>query len=313
MNYRLVEGSTGMSKPKKYERILELIQRNSTIGLDVLRKKLPDVSSGTFYQIMNTLSNNNLVKRVPLDGRGIAYQRTPEYTVEKGREILKLHSQGQEEENATQQSLSERNEESLFRPTTPEEDQILVRQSRSWCDAAYQVLKTIDNPLGPTELTERIVKSGLVTSRSKSPVNTVYSCISQDMKTKGTRSRFMKFGKKLGLAEWADKYLDDTIQHELHPDTQTRYWGQFKSREIPEKELVASVRNEIQEIRSFIRRNMESEPSQEKLCFWVWFCYQFGLFSEGSIVFRRINTLNVAPPLYQTIKKMGIICENRRE
>jgi len=302
-----------MPKPKKYERILELIQRNSTISLDVFRKKLPDISSATFHQTLNTLSKNNLVKRIPLDGRGIAYQRTPEYTVEKGREILKLHSQGQEEKNATQQPLSERNEESLLKPTTPEEAQILVRQNRSWCDAAYQVLKTINKPLGPTELTERIAKSGLVTSRSRSPVNTVYSCISQDMKTKGTRSRFMKFGKKLGLAEWADKYLDDTIQSELHTDTQARYWGQFKSRVIPEKELVTSVRNEIQEIRSFIRGDIESEPSQEKLCFWVWFCYQFGLFWEGSIVFRKINTLNVAPPLYQIIKKMGVVCENRRE
>jgi len=302
-----------MPKPKKYEKILELLQRNSTISLDVLRKKLSDISSGTFYQTLNMLSKNNLVKKIPLGKRGVAYQRTNEYTVEKGREILKLHFQGREEENATQQPLSERNEENLLKPTTPEEVQILVRQDRSWCDAAYQTLRTINKPLGPTELAERIVRSGLVKSRSRTPVNTVYSCISQDMKTKGARSRFMKFGKKLGLAEWADKYLDDTIQSELHTDTQARYWGQFKSREIPEKELVASVRNEIQEIGSFTRGETESEPSQEKLCFWVWFCYQFGLFWEGSIVFRRINTLNVAPPLYQIIKKMGIICENRRE
>jgi len=302
-----------MSKPKKYERILELIQKNSTISLDVLRRKLPDISSDTFHQTLNTLSKNNLVKRIPLDGRGIAYQRTPDYTVEKGREILKFHSQEQEKEYETRQPLSERNEESLFKPTTSEEAQILVRQDRSWCDAAYQNLKIINRPLGPTELAERIVRSGLVKSRSRNPVNTVYSCISQDMKTRGTRSRFMKFGKKLGLAEWADKYLDDTIQSELHADTEARYWGQFKSREIPEKELVASVRNEIKEIGLFIRGETESEPSQEKLCFWVWFCYQFGLFWQGSIVFRRINTLNVAPPLYQIIKKMGIICENRRE
>jgi len=302
-----------MPKPKKYEKILELLQTNSTVSLDVLRKKLPDISSATFYQTLNMLSNNNLVKKIPLNKRGVAYQRTNEYTVEKGREILKLHFQGREEENATQQPLSERNKKNLFEPASSEEAQILVGQDRSWCDAAYLTLKNINKPLGPAELTEKIVTSGLVTSRSRSPVNTVYSCMSQDMKIKGARSRFMKFGKKFGLAEWADKYLDDTIQSELHVDTQARYWGQFKSREVPEKELVASVRNEIQEIRSFIRGDIESELSQEKLCFWVWFCYQFGLFWEGSIVFRRINTLKVAPPLYQIIKKMGVICENRRE
>jgi len=301
-----------MPTPKKYERILELIKTNSTISLDVLRKKLPDVSSGTFYQVLNTLSKNNLVKKITLDGRSIAYQRTTEYTVEKGSEILKSHSQGQEE-NSLGQSAPERGDGSFFKPAIFEETRTPIRQDRSWCDAAYQILKTTNRPLGPTELTERIVRSGLVRSRSKSPVNTVYSCISQDMKTKAVRSRFMKFGKELGLAEWADKYLDDTIHSELDTEIQVRYWGQFKYTEVPEKELVAAVRQEIQEIRSFIRGEAGSEPSQEKLCFWVWFCYQFGLFWEGSLVFRKIDTFNVAPPLYQIIKKMGIICENRRE
>jgi DNA-binding PadR family transcriptional regulator len=301
-----------MPTPKKYERILELIKTNSTISLDVLRKKLPDVSSGTFHQVLNTLSKNNLVKKITLDGRSIAYQRTTEYTVEKGREILKSHSQGQEE-NSLGQSAPERGDGSFFKPAIFEETRIPIRQDRSWCGAAYQILKAVNRPLRPTELAERIVASGLVKSRSRSPVNTVYTCIFQDMRTKRSRSQFMKFGKMLGLAEWADKYLDDTTHSELNTDIQARYWGHFRSTEVSEKELVASVRNEIQEIKSFIRGETGSEPSQEKLCFWVWFCYQFGLFWEGYLVFKKIDTFNVAPPLYQIIKKMGIICENRRE
>jgi DNA-binding PadR family transcriptional regulator len=300
-----------MQKTKKYEKILELVERNPTISIDVLRKKLPEISSGTFYQTMNVLSKHNLVKKIPRDKRSVTYQRTNEYTTEKGKEILKSYFQGREE-LAPKEPISEK-EEMLFKPVTPEELEAISQQGNSWCDVAYQILKAANKPLGPTELTTRILSAGLVKSRSKSPVNTVYTCIFQDMKTKGARSRFMKFGKKFGIVEWADKYLGDSFQTELQTDIQARYWRQFGFKEIPEKELLASIRKEIQEIRSFISGEAASEPSPEKLCFWVWFCYQFGLFWEGSIVFRRINTLSVPPPLYQIIKKMGIICENRRE
>lgn len=187
-----------------------------------------------------------------------------------------------------------------------------MSKTYSWCDAAHEILKKVNRPLGPTELANKIISVGLVKSKSRTPVNTVYTCIWQDMESKGARSRFMKFGSKIGLAEWADRYLGEEIQSELQVDTQVRYWERFKFKEIPDKELLSSVRSEIQEIRSFIKGEPSIEPSQEKLCFWVWFCYQFSLYWEGAAVFRKINPLNVPPPLYQIIKKMGIICENRR-
>jgi Fe2+ or Zn2+ uptake regulation protein len=297
-----------MQRTKKYEKILELIERNSTININILRKRLPNISAATFYQTMNILSRHNLVEKIPTDKRSVVYHRTHEYTTEKGKEILRSHFQGQQE------SISKKeNEQIIFRPVTPEEMVAINPQGNSWCDAAYKILKDANKPLGPTELTTRILSARLVKSRSRNPVNTVYTCIFQDMKTKGARSRFIKYGKKIGLVEWADKYLDDSFQTELQTDTQTRYWKQFGFKEIPEKELLTLIKNEIQEIRSYINKEITSEPSPEKLCFWVWFCYQFGLFWEGSIVFRRINTLSVPPPLYQIIKKMGIICENRRE
>lgn len=183
----------------------------------------------------------------------------------------------------------------------------------SWCDAAYEILKAENNPLGATELTQKILSSGLVKSRSKNPTTTVYVCIVQDMKTRRARSRFMRYGKRFGLTEWADRYLDDSIQSELHAETQVQFWKHFKFKDIPEKELLTSIRNQIQEIRSFLNGESAGEHGSDKLCFWVWFCYQFGLFWEGALVFKRIDALNVSPPLYQMIKKIGMICENRRE
>jgi len=188
-----------------------------------------------------------------------------------------------------------------------------ARTELSWCDAAYHVLKNEHRPLGPTELAEKIMASRLVKSESRTPINTVYSCILQDMQNKGPRSRFMKYGKKLGLSEWAGTLEDDTYQTELQATTQTQYWKRYGFKEIPDKQLLSLVRNEIQEIRSFLSGQSDGDISQEKLCFWVWFCYQLGLYWEGAFVFRKINALNVPPPLYQAVKKVGIACENRRE
>jgi hypothetical protein len=183
----------------------------------------------------------------------------------------------------------------------------------SWCDAAYQILKKEKRPLGPTELTQKIMASCPVKTKSRTPINTVYSRISQDIKTKGPRSRFMKHGTKFGLIEWAGTLGDLAYQTELQTDRLAQYWKGYKFKEIPDKQLLSLVRSEIKEIRSFINGQSYDDISQEKLCFWVWFCYQLGLYWEGAFVFRKINVLKVPPPLYQAIKKVGVACENRRE
>jgi hypothetical protein len=188
-----------------------------------------------------------------------------------------------------------------------------VRNGLSWCDAAYQVLKNENRPMGPTELGQKIAASRLVKSKSRTPINTIYVCIYQDISAKGPRSRFMKFGKKIGLSEWAGKSEEYTYQTELQTTTQTKYWKCYAFKEVPDKQLLSLVRSEIQDIRSFLNGQTDGDVSQEKLCFWVWFCYQLGLYWEGSLVFRKINPLNLPPPLYQAVKKVGIACENRRD
>lgn len=168
----------------------------------------------------------------------------------------------------------------------------------SWCDAAYEILKKENRPLGATELTERIRSRRLVKSQSRTPASTLHVCILQDMKIKGPRSRFMKYGKKFGLSEWAGTFGDDAYQTDFQNTVQTQYWKRYGFKEIPDKQLLSLVRNEIQEIRSFLNGQSDSDISQERLCFWVWFCYQLGLYWEGALVFRKINALNVPPPLY---------------
>ena len=310
-------------KRTRYEKLLQLIEKKPTITLEICRKNHPEISSGTFHSTMNTLSKYNLVKKIPLDKRRMSYQKTNEYTIEKGREILKTRfwetTEKSHKKAIMPKPLQAKKEFTASRSIIKREQEISEntpaqrRRNYSWCDAAYQILKAENRPLGPTELTNNIMSAGIVKSKSRSPVNTLYSCIFQDIESKGARSRFMKFDQKIGLVEWADRYLGDYVQRKLQVATQTRYWERYKFKEISNKELLSSIRTEIHEIRAFIKGEPTVEPSQEKLCFWVWFCYQFGLYWEGALVFRRINTLKVSPPLYQIIKKMGIICESRRD
>jgi hypothetical protein len=183
----------------------------------------------------------------------------------------------------------------------------------SWCDAAFEVLKNENRPLGSTEIAERIMSRRLVKSKSKTPAVTVHVCILGDMDRRGPKSRFMKFGNKFGLSEWSGRSDFDPNPNKTQTNTQIHYWERYGFKEISDKQLVSLVRNEIQEIRSFLKGQNDSDISQEKLCFWVWYSYQLGLYWEGSLVFKKINPMMLAPPLFQTVKKIGIACENRRE
>jgi len=80
-----------MQERKKYEELLQLIEKKPIITLEICQEKHPEISSGTFYSTVNKLSKHNLVKKIPQGKRRMAYQKTNEYTIEKGREILKKH------------------------------------------------------------------------------------------------------------------------------------------------------------------------------------------------------------------------------
>ena len=57
-------------------------------------------------------------------------------------------------------------------------------------DAAYQVLKEAGKPLHPKEITRRILAAELWTTTGKTPWDTVWNSIREDIKSNGPRSRF---------------------------------------------------------------------------------------------------------------------------
>ena len=57
-------------------------------------------------------------------------------------------------------------------------------------DAAYQVLKEAGKPLHPREITRRVLAAGLWTTTGKTPWDTVWNSIREDIKHNGADSRF---------------------------------------------------------------------------------------------------------------------------
>ena len=82
-----------MPKQAKYEKLLELVDKKPMVTLEMCRKIHPEISSGTFYGTVNKLCKHNLAEKIPqvVGKKRMAYQKTNEYTIEKGREILKTH------------------------------------------------------------------------------------------------------------------------------------------------------------------------------------------------------------------------------
>lgn len=81
---------------------------------------------------------------------------------------------------------------------------------------------------------------------------------------------------------------------------------------IPDEILLSSVQGEISDIRSFLKGVNLSDITPQKLCFWVWFCYRFGLFLEGALIFRKIDLSQISEDQNSLVKKMASVCENRR-
>jgi len=122
-----------MSKSAKYEKILQLVGKKTTISLEDCQKKYPEISSGTFHSTMNTISKHNLVKKIPLGKRRMAYQKTYEYTIEKAIEILKAHHRNLGKKYRKKPIKPQRlrsNQELTVSKSITEEEQEIIREAK---------------------------------------------------------------------------------------------------------------------------------------------------------------------------------------
>ena len=81
--------------------------------------------------------------------------------------------------------------------------------------------------------------------------------------------------------------------------------------EHSDEKLLDMCKDEIRAIRRFIKGKGSSDPSPDKAYFWIWFCYNFELFQEGVLLFRKIDCDKIPQEIRSTIRKLGLICEEK--
>jgi len=69
--------------------------------------------------------------------------------------------------------------------------------------------------------------------------------------------------------------------------------------------------SKISEIRSFLAGSPGINPSNETICYWVWFCYEFGLYQEGAELYREINEDMILRDSFLLTRQLGLACEGR--
>lgn len=67
----------------------------------------------------------------------------------------------------------------------------------------------------------------------------------------------------------------------------------------------------IRDIRAYLKGDRALSPSDDKLCEWVQFCYNFELFDEGAALFQLVRRDEVHPWLYKRTQKLARACEVR--
>lgn len=82
---------------------------------------------------------------------------------------------------------------------------------RSYLDAAEEILSHVNAPMSPDQIVREALSTGLITSRGKTPAQTLKAKLSTDILRKRAASRFMRTGKNtFGLRAWKDRYTEYT-------------------------------------------------------------------------------------------------------
>jgi hypothetical protein len=78
----------------------------------------------------------------------------------------------------------------------------------------------------------------------------------------------------------------------------------------PNKDIqkyVPVLENRIESIQKILA-GLDPTPSDEVLCDWVHFCYDFGLYNEGQLLFSLVTSEQVNPWYYERTKKLARLC-----
>ena len=84
-----------------------------------------------------------------------------------------------------------------------------------------------------------------------------------------------------------------------------------RTSKLRDGELTTRLKGEIQNIHLYIKGMANTNISNEKLIFLVWFCYNFGLYQEGSAIFAKIDKNTIPDEMYKIAEKISRACEGK--
>jgi hypothetical protein len=172
-------------------------------------------------------------------------------------------------------------------------------------DAAYQILKGMDQPMSAEEITQQAHDRGLLVTRGKTPAATMSASLYMDIKEKRSTSRFIQVGPNRFSVN--EEYLP---QLELDAKTKIKSKRSQLSQAASAHKLLDK---EMALIKAYLSGQNPHPPTSEKLCDWVTMCYTFGLFSEGVDLFSFIDPLEVNEWYYARSKKIVRLCKLHQE
>jgi len=184
-----------------------------------------------------------------------------------------------------------------------------------YLEAAYEVLKLENKPMHPYDIADRAKSLGILrSSRTKDIGRTMWGTIWTDIKKNGKNSLFIKTGRgKFGLTGWYAKYGISIDSFEGETGTiRKRRISRDGITEIKDDRLLKIIKDELREMKIFLKGSSNGLPGEEKLCFWVWLCYKLELYYEGALIYKHIDT-TIRKDLFASIQKIGLACQNKSD
>jgi DNA modification methylase/predicted RNA-binding Zn-ribbon protein involved in translation (DUF1610 family) len=114
-----------------------------------------------------------------------------------------------------------------------------------------------------------------------------------------------EFFKALGPQK-LQKNLQDLLQ-----DSFVEEGGTWRNPTTFEKEgLIKRLTNKTaREVTDYLKGGTEYTPTDDEICAWIEFCYNNGLYQEGSQLFNHIDEKKASPEVFKRIKKVAEICK----
>jgi hypothetical protein len=87
--------------------------------------------------------------------------------------------------------------------------------------------------------------------------------------------------------------------------------GEWRNPTNAEKEHLTKKLTDMtaRQITGYLENTSEYQPKDDELCEWIEFCYNSGLFQEGTELFCRLNENMVIAEVFKKAKKIAEICK----